>query len=438
MFSLFQRQDNQSGAFSGPHTGRFTDAFKNSTQLQYWEKAIEAFENQDYVNSVMLLMGYLKDDAQQNIHWQEVDGVLNFEFYQGSNLIKGTADSLHIRAETKLAQVKVFNPAFMRRLVEQNADFNYCRYALDDENCIVAVFDSFCADASPYKIYYALKELATNADKLDDLLLDEFPELIRISGAPRTDLPLPEKEFKYQYIKTKISQALQEIDHGPLDKNQFPGGIGYILLSLVFKLDYLIQPQGYMMETLERITREYFAAPDQPAARKNLTMAAELNALANRSKDDFFKEMYRVTYTFGITTPVAHTELVSFFDSELPNMDWYAQQGFSVAAQAIPDFLAAYSLFNYAPPEPIRHLLHLYFLITASDFFQGLGLPGSYIDSATQQLNKSKIINAIQTIETAGKKRYPTLQIPHKILEWHDMVSFSKSYILMIRDINTD
>ena len=390
------------------------------------------------MNSVMLLMGYLKDDAQQNIQWQEVDGVLNFEFYQGSNLIKGTADSLHIRAETKLAQVKVFNPAFMRRLVEQNADFNYCRYALDDENCIVAVFDSFCADASPYKIYYALKELATNADKLDDLLLDEFPELIRISGAPRTDLPLPEKEFKYQYIRTKISQALKEIDHGPLDKNQFPGGIGYILLSLVFKLDYLIQPQGYMMETLERITREYFAAPDQPAARKNLTMAAELNALANRSKDDFFKEMYRVTYTFGITTPVAHSELVSFFDSELPNMDWYAQQGFSVAAQAIPDFLAAYSLFNYAPPEPIRHLLHLYFLITASDFFQGLGLPGSYIDSATQQLNKSKIINAIQTIETAGKKRYPTLQIPHKILEWHDMVSFSKSYILMIRDINTD
>jgi hypothetical protein len=438
MFSLFQRHDNQPEAFSGPHTGRFTDAFKNSTQLQYWEKAIEAFENQDYVNSVLFLMGYLIDETQQNIHWHDVDGILSFEFYQGSNLIKGTADALHIRAETKLAQVKAFNPAFLRRLVEHNADFNYCRYALDDENCIVAVFDSFCVDASPYKIYYALKELATNADKLDDLLLDEFPELIRISGAPRTDLPASEKEFKYNYIMSKISHALHEIDHGPLDKNQFPGGIGYILLSLVFKLDYLIQPQGYMMETLERITREYFASPEQPAARKNLAMAAELRALANRSKDDFFKEMYRVSYTFGITTPVTHTELVSFFDNELPNMDWYAQQGFSVAAQAIPDFLAAYSLFNYAPPNPIRHLLHLYFLITESAFFQGLGLPGLYIDSAKQQLSKSKIINAIQAIETAGKRRYPTLQIPYKILDWHNMVSFSKSYILMIREIIMD
>jgi hypothetical protein len=438
MFSLFQRQDNQSGAYAGPHTGRFTDAFKNATQIQYWEKAINAFEHQDYVNSVLFLMGYLNDEAQQNIHWHEVDGILSFEFCQGSNLIKGSADSQHIRAETKLALVKAFNPAFMRRLVEHNADFNYCRFALDEENCIVAVFDSFCADASPYKIYYALKEMATNADKLDDLLLDEFPELIRISGAPRTDLPAPEKEFKYQYIKTKISLALHEIDHGPLDKNQFPGGIGYILLSLVFKLDYLIQPQGYMMETLERITREYFAYPDQPAARKNLTMAAELRALANRSQDDFFKEMYRVSYTFGITKPVALTELVSFFESELPNMDWYAQQGFTVAAQAIPDFLAAYSLFNYAQPEPIRNLLHLYFLITESGFFQGLDLPGHYIDSTTQQLLKGKIINAVRAIETAGKKQYPTLQIPHKILVWHNMVSFSKSYILMIKDINMD
>ena len=62
----------------------------------------------------------------------------------------------------------------MRRLVESNYVLEYSRYGLDDDDNLVIKFDTSALDASPYKLYYALKEVAANADKQDDLLLDEI------------------------------------------------------------------------------------------------------------------------------------------------------------------------------------------------------------------------------------------------------------------------
>jgi hypothetical protein len=438
MLSFFQRRAHSSTPLSANQTGRFSDAGKSSAQLEAWEQSIQAFENGQFLPSMALLMDYLYDPQQHNVAWQMHDDLLTFELCQGSNLIRGQVTAHHFRAETLLATINQLNPAYLRRLVEHNANFNYFRYALNDDQGIVAVVDAYAADASPYKVYYALKELATNADKLDDLLLDEFAELSKITEAPRTDLPLAEKEFKYQFLIAQIKQALAEMDQGPLDKVQFPGGIGYILLSLVFKLDYLIQPQGYMMETLERIIREYFAGTKSAVANRNQDAANELLALANRPKADFFKEMYRVSYTFGITTPVKHAAVVSFIDNELPNMDWYAQQGLSVAAKAVTDFLAGYCLFNYAPPEPIRQLLDLYVFITEPDFFQGMGFNKVYFDKATQKLAKKDIINAINAIEAANKKKFPALTIPYQGLNFSHLTDFVHAYLRMIQLAKVD
>ena len=61
---------------------------------------------------------------------------------------------------------------------------------------ITLLFDTMMEDAFPYKLYYALKELALHADKHDDLLLNEFDFLKPISSHKLKPLSEKEKAFK--------------------------------------------------------------------------------------------------------------------------------------------------------------------------------------------------------------------------------------------------
>ena len=98
----------------------------------------------------------------------------------------------------------------MRRLIELNYDLEYSRYALDDNNTITMVFDTYALDASPYKLYYALKEIATKADKMDDLLLDEFQMLRATDKSLQLPIPDVEKEIKYQFTTQAITKVLEQ------------------------------------------------------------------------------------------------------------------------------------------------------------------------------------------------------------------------------------
>ena len=62
-------------------------------------------------------------------------------------------------------------------------------------------------DASPYKLYFAFKEVATKADKLDDLLIDEFEVLHHTDESLLLHSSEQEKEVKYQFIVEEIKDV---------------------------------------------------------------------------------------------------------------------------------------------------------------------------------------------------------------------------------------
>ncbi|MEZ4950996.1 MAG: hypothetical protein R2784_16670 [Saprospiraceae bacterium] len=161
---------------------------------------------------------------------------------------------------------------FMRRLIEQNFELKYSRFALDEDNDITVIFDTYTLDGSPYKLYYALKELSVNADKMDDLLIEEFETLHPVHSHHIEEVPIEVKKAKYDFICKQIKSVMHEIDHGNLKEEQYPGAIAYLLLDLVYKLDYLITPEGYMMELLERVHRQYFENDGSSVPLKNQVM----------------------------------------------------------------------------------------------------------------------------------------------------------------------
>lgn len=416
--------------------GRYTDSYKTSIQYDYWDKALEAFEREDYLTSYTSFFHYLRDEQEDNVHFQQDGSRIEFEIFQGSKRIIGYATIHKLKAEARVARAKAMDIGFMRRLIEHNYDLNYSRYALDDNDFITIVFDTYSLDGSPYKLYYALKEIATSADKQDDLLLDEFPMLELIEATHLKSLEEKEKEVKYQFIQDQIRTTFEEIDSGRLNAQQYPGGISYLLLHLCYKLDYLTKPEGYMMEAFERSNRLYFAKDDKSEAQKNQFLRKELQKLLDRPKDQYFKEMYQGKSTFGITSPVNHDKLVSFIDGEMQYMDWYREHQHDEVALAIPGYVVGFCLFNYAVPKPDRDLMHLYWRIVEAPYFQELGFQEQYYDPSTKKFDKKLIKRALRRVVENNAARYPNLNPSISRLNFDNLVDFAKSFLLMIRDLD--
>jgi hypothetical protein len=398
--------------------GRYTDVYKTNEQYAAWDLSMKHFEKEEYKEAYRQFFIYLSDLKEENVGWKEDEGVFNFEFKQGSGVIKGFINHEKIKAESIIAKADVTNVGFMRRLMEHNFSLKYCRFSLTPENHIAILFDTFLADGSPLKLY------------------NEFKMLQPFAAENVETIPEAEKEAKYNYIQKEIKAVFENFEAGKPDTNQYPGGYAYTFLYLVYKLDYLIRPEGFMMDTLEKVHKIYFSATEEKNTQlKNIAIKKELQKLLDRPKEEFYKEFYRTKSTFGITTPVNHERIVALIEGELKNIAWYKDNGHTMLALGIPGYIATYSLFNYGLPKPDKDLLHLYLQIMEGDYFKNLGFKYPFKNS-DDVLNKKSIVKRIKEIADQNKVNYTKFTPNINILDFSNLVSFAQSYMEMIKNLN--
>ena len=227
--------------------GRYSDNNKSVAQTARWTDADNLFKEKKYFESLDAFFEYLKDDAEQNTLYERNDETGKFEIFQGSKIVKGMFNRDELKAEVTLAGMLQPSVPVMRRLLESNFSLYYSRFALDDGRLCMR-FDSDTNTASPSKLYYGLKELATKADKQDDLLVQEFSSLQAVDNEHVAAIPLAEKEVKYRYFQSWIQQTLDTI--ASVDADKFSGGNAYLLLALIFRIDFLIAPEGKLLSDL--------------------------------------------------------------------------------------------------------------------------------------------------------------------------------------------
>jgi len=414
--------------------GRYSDSYKEKEKYEHWDKSIELFENGEFIQSLKLFFEYLKEDNTGNVVFTEKDGKINFELYQGSKKITGRADEDSFWAEAKIAKTSQLEIGFLRRLIEENFGLKYSRYALDDDDNVTMVYHSFSHDGSPYKNYYGLKELATSADKQDDIIVEEFDSLSNINTGHTEDTPEHIKEIKYNYLIGCIESVIKEVNEGKLNIDQYPGGIAYLLLEIVYKCDYLLKPEGYTMKQFEEIHKLYFQKDGKSPQYKNRAIIKRLKKILERKKEDFFQEWYSVKATFGITAPTPHANLANFIDNELNNLDWYQNNRHYSVAQAVPNYIVGYYLFNYSVPAIDKALLHLYYEIVEHKFMSEVGIENDYV--VKSKLNKSAIKNKISSILKKYNSIYRSINPQYKILKYESTIAFSKSYLIFVRHLN--
>jgi hypothetical protein len=426
--------------------GRYTDAYKGKIQLAAWQRAIALYDKGAVMDAYLAFFEYLRDEKDQNLNFtvshtdknndrnndqnKDQNNEIRFDFYQGSKHILGSITDTHIAAYAKVVACESLNVGFMRRLLVRNAHLLYTNFTLDEQDNICIRFSSAVTDCSPQKLYFSLKELALSADKEDDLLLTEFPMLRTVDSTHTVPLNATQTE-QYFYFFSKWLNSTQTLTQ-TLDGKRNSGIIAFILLNLVYKIDALLQPEGAIMETCDRIHQHYFENNSTNAADKLPAMLRELQALLGFSADDLQREIYTTTTTFGITRAANTTQIRDFIAEQLPNIQHYQQAQQPLIANAIIGFAIGSCFFNYAVPKPQRAVFDLWYRVSESEFFETNLLNIKHkklVNPTTKAIDKAAVLDKINAITTKHAAEFPDFSVDITLLNFETVTDFGVSLL---------
>jgi len=413
--------------------GRYSDAFKPKKKIDFWNQAEKLFSDKQYLDSYESFLNYLRDDESGNLQFTRRGDSIDFEFPQGSKVINGYIKDGKIIAESEIAEFEKPSVAVMRRLMEMNYTLYYTRFAIKD-NKIAIKFDSTIPGGPPRKLYYAFKELAIRADKQDDLLTDDFKQLKMIGTSGTETLSENEKEIKYKYFRKWIEDVIQRI--ATLNEDAFAGGISYLLLNTVYKIDYLIAPEGSLMNELEKLSWAYFAKDNKPFGEKNKAIKEALKKFLELPKEKVIEDLYRTKSTFGIANPAPHQAVLDLFNNNINNIKWYMDNNYHDIAVVIYEYLATYCLFSYGMPRPDANLFKLLMNIINQDYFYELGFTEIYYDAKAAKFNEQLVKDKIKAIIAEGLELYPELKFNTDNLKFDTLISFLRTFIAEMQQLN--
>ncbi|MCE1166179.1 MAG: YbjN domain-containing protein, partial [Bacteroidetes bacterium] len=355
--------------------GRFSDAFKPAGKIALWNECDELYGAKKYLEAYSKFFDYLRDDDVDTVFYSLDKDILKFQVIQGSKEIRGFSDGNKVSAIAIIADYDKLSVAVMRRLMELNYTLYYSRFAIKD-NRIVLKFDSSVLDCSPTKLYYALKEVCLKADKQDDTLLDDFTIL---KPAEMKIEPLPDAEVtaRVKYLRKWIQEALDKVK--AVNKEQFSGGISYLYLNLIYRIDYLLQPHGSIMNDIEKINWNYFNREDMQLLQQLDFIEEQLGKILARSDESVKKNFYSIKSTFGLAPPSVPESAVDVINKNSGNIKWYMDNKHEDFALAILEYIAGYCHFSYGLNKSLRFLFGMVIEIVNQDYLDEIGYEKKYV-----------------------------------------------------------
>ena len=417
---------------SGITFGRYSDNNKTLGKTARWKDADNHFKADHHYESIDAFFDYLKDEAANNIEYSRSGETAAFKIFQGSKIVTGNVRDNQLSAQVKLAIMRQPSVPVMRRLLEMNFTLYYSRFALQ-ENELCMRFDTSITTANPNKLYYGLKELATKSDKQDDLLVGDFTTLEPVDQDHITEIPELEKQIKYDAMQGWISETLEKI--AAVDTNNFSGGINYLLLTLAYRIDFMIVPEGSLLNDIEKIAAIYFKKDERPVIEKNRDMIEEFKKLQSKPREEIFKCLFRSRHTFSIVAPPANKTISEIIDESNKNMQWYRANNHEYFANKVLEYGLSYNQYSYSLPKPVTEFFELFMRINYPDYFNALGQRDGYYNAQTKGFNQGAINSRINRIVSRWREKYPKMVFNTANLSFLNLLSFNESFTTQVQHI---
>lgn len=415
--------------------GRFTDHYKEQSKYIDWDNAIDLHSKNDYFSSVTKFLSYLNIDGQDNVVITEQSATkLRFKIYQGSKCVNGFANEDGLFAEVKLGHCTYIENDLLKLLLNKNYELQYSSFAMDSDDNICMTFYADNESASPYKLFYGLKELATTSDKNDDVLSKKYKCITPINDGFIMQLTEEEKNCRYRLINRKIENATTLLEKHRNEFKQLVALKSYIIQSAALIIDYLVKPEGLLMEKIESIYKTGHSTGKLKLEDRIDSLELYLMDMKAISKEDIFDELYNNKSTFGNLNSCSHSKVSDIIQQEMVHYDWYYQNGFKEVVLAIPLFISSSLLYNYALPFPDKLYLELLIRILENDFF----VENGYVSLIEKNgsLNRKNIVIELNRIDQKCISLFDNYVVNTSFLRYENIYTFCKSYLDSLLTIN--
>lgn len=417
--------------------GRYSDNNKTLAQTRNWYVAEDRFKEKAYPEAHSAFFNYLADDKEGNVIFRPDGQAFSFTLLQGSKKIHGESDGQRIIARAPLAAMDAANTAVMRRLLELNYTLYYSHTALDAENTLYMVFESAIASASPNKLYYGLRELATKADRQDDLLLSDFDTLKAVDTEHIQQLPAEELDIKYAWFRKWIEDTLADVTK--LNADSFSGSIAYLLLTLIYRIDFLILPEAALLLKLEKINALYWEKKDETAlVERNALMVAAIRKLLDVNREEFAKSVYRSKATFSLASHPKPEKVKDNIISANKDSQWYVENKYPALSLVIIEYGLLYNQFISSMPKVQTDLITIFMAVMHPAYFAELGLKEPLYDAATEKLYEDRIKAAINEAIAPYQDKYKSLNWDHSRVAYDSMYDFAVTFSEHLANMNLE
>jgi hypothetical protein len=206
----------------------------------------------------------------------------------------------------------------------------------------------------------------------------------------------------------------------------------------VFRIDYLISPEGKILNELEKVASIYYGKDDKSNPERNPSMIAALKKIQEKSKDEIFNQFFRSKYTFAIVVPHNLKSVSEAIETALQNMLWYRDNNYPELANRVMEYGFAFSQYSYSLPRPLSELFRLFMHINYNAYFAALGFRQQYYNAERNDFNEDEITDRIEAIINYWKHKYVSLNFKTKKLKFDSLLNFNHSFLQEVSELNFD
>ena len=180
-----------------------------------------------------------------------------------------------------------------------------------------------------------------------------------------------------KYFRKWISENSLKVKG--LNREQYSGGISYILLNLLFKIDYLIMPQGSISNDIDKMSWMYFNNNEMNTLQKLDMIEEGLKKLLDVEEDKLEKNLYKTKLTFGLAVPTAKKGADDVINNNIKNIKWYLDNNHPDIALNILEYIIGYSLYSYGMNKSLRNIYGILMQIINFDYISEIDKSKNYI-----------------------------------------------------------
>ena len=412
--------------------GRYSDAYKSADQLAAWERSMAYFAEGNLARCFLHFLHYLRDPVEQNIHWvADQKGGLSFELLQGSRRISGWLGEPFCEAVTTIGLCRPCAEPLLSELLKVNDKLQYCRYGLGSDGQIVLRWSANASESDPYRLFFSLRELSVQADKIDDLLIQQYKDVQPVFEPHIQEYPEGENQIRVKWLRTKVHDLMSWYAKDRSFHERYPGGLSYAILALLYKVEFLLCPQGALREAIEQAHKTYFQAGQGNAQERMEHLLAIMESAVARTDQDLHGEFYKVVTTFGLVQPISFHQLKTQIETELAQIDAYDRGDTRVYVPHISSFLIGYGLFNYALPGFVRDLYALYYYMEEERLLFTLGMP-PFLEGESKHRAKDKLVHTVRELQATWSDRITVDHLYPEQVDLSDPATLARTYLKMI------